>query len=297
MKKTILPFINRRFCHVAGMPVCVGETLSPVDFDFCDPEVEASEIGRIFIRRENSVDFTDWTQAEEWNTRVSEDSTDPDAIRALTVIGDKPLPAATKKVISGGRNIVSRKEHTINITIDEVTAANHGLMQGTETGIRVKANYEAGKFMFGGNQSISGLLQLDMVLARGLGEIMVYQGTFTWVSPHTEDRCLSPIYGETVLGSTSLDTTIDFTADVTPTHGDSDFVLVGIVDSTSAVAKFRYNEINPTIGVPLVMTIKVGGVLKLTCNMTADFNTQPFIFIDRAGVSHSGFIQAGDVLF
>lgn len=297
MKKRFLPFINRRFAFIPGMPVCVGDDLAPVDFDYCAPEVESSEIGRIFVRRVNSTDFTDWTQPIEWTTRVSEDSTDANTIRALTVIADKPAPALTKKAISGGRTIVTRKDHTLNVTIDEVTDANHAFMQSAETGITVKFNYEAGKFMFGGNQGITGLLQLDMVLARGAGEIMVYNGTMTWTSPATEDRCLSPIYSETLLGSLSLDTTIDFTADVTPAHGSSDFVLVGIVDSTSAVAKFRYNDVNPTFGVPLVMTIKVGGVLKLTCNMTADFNTQPFIFIDRAGVSHSGIISAGDVLF
>lgn len=294
MKRKFLPYVDRRFIHNPGMPVCVGQELPSVDFDFCAPDVEASEIGRIFIRRENSANFTDWTQPGEWTTRVSENSADPDAIRALTVIADKPLPNAPKKVISGGRNVVPRKEHTINITVDEVTAANHGLMQATETGIRLKMNYEAGKFMFGGNQGIGGTLQLDMVLARGVSEIMVYNGTFFWVSPHTEDRCLSPIYGETVLGDASLDTTIDFTTDATPTHGDSDFILAA---GTNAVAKFMYNEINPTIGTALVMTIKVGGTLKLTCNMTMDFNTQPFTFKDTAGVSHQGIITAGDVLF
>jgi hypothetical protein len=294
MKKRFLPFVNRRFVHSVGMPVCAGNDLPETDFDYCDPEVESSEIGRVFIRRVNSADFSDWTQAEEWTTRISENSADPDAIRALTVIGDKPLPNAPKKIISGGRTVIPRKEHTVNITIDEVTATNHALMQATEGGMEVKFNYEAGKFMFGGNQSITATLTLEMVLARGAGEIMVYNGTLFWVSPTTEDRCLSPIYGETVMGSTSLDTTIDFTADATPTHGDCDFVLAGGVSPT---AKFRYNDINPTYGVPLVMTIKVGGTLKLTCNMTADFNTQPFSFTDTAGVTHTGFIAAGDVNF
>lgn len=274
--------------------MCVGNDLPEVDFDFCDPEVESSEIGRIFIRRPNSTDFTDWTQPIEWNTRVSEDSADPDAIRALTVIADKPLPNAPEKAISGGRTVRPRKEHTVNVTIDEVSDANHDFMKSCEGGIPVKFNYEAGKYMFGGNQSIAAELQLDMVLNRGAGEIMTYQGTLKWVSPTTEERCLSPIIGETLLGSVSLDTTIDFTADATPVHGASDFVLAGGVDP---VAKFKYNDVNPTFGVALIMTVKVGGVLKLTCNMTADFDTQPFIFIDTAGVSHSGIISAGDVLF
>lgn len=295
MKKKILPFINRRFVHSVGMPVCSGETLGEVDFDHCDPETHSSEIQRIFLRQVNSTDFTDWTLPEEWNTRVSETSTDPDAIRALTVTGDKPAPNAPKRNISGGRTIVPRKEHTINFTVDEATVANHQFFSDLKGGKRYKANYEtAGGRMFGGNQGIPVEVMGDMILARGQGELQVYVGTLFWVSAETEDMCTSPIFGETVLGSDSLDTTVLFAADATPAVGDVDFVLAG---GTDAVALFRFNQIEPTIGVALVMTVKVGGVLKLTCNMTADFNGQPFIFRDALGVDHSGIIAAGDVNF
>ena len=183
----------------------------------------------------------------------------------------------------------------LHISIDEVTDANHAFVQSLGTGKRFKMNYEtAGAFMFGGNQGIVCEMIGDMVLNRGAGETMAYQGTCTWVTPDTEERCQSPIFGETLLGSTSLDTTIDFTSDATPTHGDSDFVLAG---GTNAVAKFKYNEINPTIGAPITMTVKVSSVLKLTANMTADFVGQPFIFKDTLGVEHSGIIANGDVLF
>ncbi len=118
MKKQFLPFVNRRFVHSFGMPTCGAETLPVVDFDYCDPEIKASEIQRIFLRKIGSADFDDWTQPAEWNARVSETDTGIDAIRALTVIGDKPAPNAPKKLISSGRNVVPRKEHVINFTID-----------------------------------------------------------------------------------------------------------------------------------------------------------------------------------
>ncbi len=295
MKKKFLPFINRRFVTSSGMPVCADETLGEVDFDYCDPETHGSEIQRIFMRQINSTDFTDWKQAEEWTERVSESSTDPDAIRALMVIGDKPAPNAPKKLISGGRTITPRKEHTINFTVDEATVANHAFFSGLKGGKRYKINYETvGGRMFGGNQSISAEVQGDMVLARGQGELQVYVGTLFWVSPEIEEMCISPVFGETVLGSDSLDTTVLFDVDDTPIVGDVDFVLDGGVDP---VALFRFNQIEPATGTPLVMTVKVGGVLKLTCNMTTDFVTLPFIFRDALGVDHSGFIAAGDVLF
>lgn len=295
MKRKFLPFVNRRFSNLAGSPTCGAEELPEVDFDFCDPEIKQSEIQRVFLAKIGAANFTDWTQPAEWTERMSETDMGIDAIRCLTVIGDKPAPASTKKDISNGRKKITRKDHTINATVDEVTDANHAFLQAVESGVRYKMWYEtAGGFMFGGNNGIAIEISGDMVLARGAGEIQLYQYIITWTSPNTESRCISPIFGETVLGSDSLDTTILFDVDATPVNGSCDFILVG---GTNAVAQFQYNDINPTIGVPLVMTIKVATVLKLTCNMTADFNSQPFIFKDIAGVTHTGIITAGDVNF
>lgn len=295
MKKRFLPFINMVFVHSVGTPVCTDETLPSTDFDFCDPEVKSSEIQRIFVRKVSSTNFADWTQAEEWNERVSETSTDADAIRALTVIGDKPLPTTTSITISGGRKFNTVKEHIINFEIDEVTATNHEFTQAIGNGKRYKVNYEtAGGLMFGGNNGIVAEMTLEMQLNRGAGEVQKYIGTLTWKTPDTEARCTSPIFGETVLGSATLDTTVTFAADATPAVGSCDFDLAG---GTNAVANFQYNDINPTIGTAIAMTIKVGGVLKLTCNMTADFVGQPFIFKATTGTEYSGFIADGDVLF
>lgn len=295
MKKKFIAFVNRRYIHSPGMPTCGTEELEAVDFDFCDPEVKASEIQRIFLRKIGSTDFTDWTAAEEWNERVSETDTTIDAIRALHVIGDKPLPNAPKKVISMGRTVTPRKEHTINFTIDEVTDANHAFVQSIGTGKRFKMNYEtAGGYMFGGNEGITCEITLEMVLNRGAGETMAYQGTCTWVTTETEDRCTSPIFSETLLGSSSLDTTVTFASDATPVSGDCDFILAG---GTNAVALFRFNQITPTVGTAIAMTVKISAVLALTANMTAEFVGQPFVFRSTAGVDYSGIIANGDVNF
>lgn len=294
MKKKFIAFVNHRYVQTFGI-ACGAETLPEVDNDFCNPEVALSEIQRVFFRKIGSQNFNDWTQAAEWTERMSETSMDIDAIRPLTGIGDKPAPAETTKEISAGRKFTTRKEHTINFTIDEVTDANHAFLQYIENGKRYIMNYEtAGGYMFGGNNGIVVEVRGAMILPRGGGEIMTYQLTITWVSGETEARCLSPIFGQTVFGSDALDTTILFATDATPARGDCDFVLAG---GTNAVAQFQYNDINPTIGDDIVMTIKVGGVLKLTCNMKADFLDMPFIFKDAGGVSHSGFIAAGDVTF
>jgi hypothetical protein len=125
---------------------------------------------------------------------------------------------------------------------------------------------------------------------------MKYDYMITWISQTTEARCESPIFGETLMGgNTVLDTKIVFATTATPSSGDCSFVLAP--SAINAVASFQYNTIAPTIGAPLVMTVKVGGTLKLTATMTADYDGQPFIFTDTAGVIHSGIIVAGDRLF
>jgi len=296
-------FLKKKFFKLAvataalafGAPVCGAETLPAVDFDFCAPDVRLSEIQRVFFAKVSAASFTDWTQAEEWNLRVSETSTDDDAIRALTVIGDKPAPAAQVKEISNQRKFTSRKDHTINITIDEATAVNHAFINAFGTGKRFKMWYEtAGGFMFGGNAGIVVNVTGEMVLARGAGNVMEYQLIITWVNPNTESRAESPIFGETVLGSLSLDTTILFDTDATPAYDGNDWILAAGIN---AVASFSYNHISPQIGTAIEMLVKIGGTTVCTANMTADYVSQPFTYKHTTGTVYSGTIIDGNVLF
>ena len=295
MKRKYIAFVGRRFAHVGGAPGCSAETLPAVDFNFCDPEVRLSEIQRVFLAKINAAPFADWTQAEEWTTRMSETSTDLNAIRALMVVGDKPQPTKTTKDISGGRKFTTRKDHVLNLTVDEVTEDNHSFLQGVEVGTRFRMWYEtSGGLMFGGNDGIVVELQGDMLLPRGAGEIMTYVYTVNWVSQTTEQRCASPIFGQTVFGETDLDTTILFDTDATPINGACDFELEG---GTNAVAKFQYNTISPAIGTAITMTIKISTTLVLTCNMTLDYEGAPFSYTHTTGTVYTGFITDGDVLF
>lgn len=295
MKKQFIAFINCTYIHLGGMPTCTTEVLPETDFNFCAPEIDLSEIQRVFIAKVGAAPFDDWTQAGEWNTRMSETDTTIDAIRPFTVIGDKPIPTKQVKDISGGRKRNTRKDHVVNFTVDDVSDANHAFLQAVENGKNFRMWYEtAGGKMFGGNSGILCEVSGDMALNRGNGEIAGYQYIATWAKNTTEDRCDSPIFGQTILGSEELDTMIDFTADATPNEGSCDFILVGGVN---AVAKFQYDDINPTIGVPLVMTIKIATVLALTCNMTADFAGGQFKYTHTTGTVYEGIIAAGDMNF
>ena len=172
------------------------ETQLPVvAFDQCAPKINLSEIRKIYVAKPTVKAFTDWKLAPEWTTRISETNVaSPDSIRPLTVIADKPAPANVVKDISNGRKIQVRKDHTLNITIDDVSDENYEFAIITECGGQVKFWYEtAGGYIYGGNEGIDGTLILDDVLNRGNDEIETLTGTLTWSSKHSPERVISPI--------------------------------------------------------------------------------------------------------
>lgn len=197
MIKLISHSAAKAFLHIFGSPVCSGEDLPQTDFNFCAPDIRASEIRRIFIARVGAAPFVDWSNGAEWSFRLTQTGTAIDAIRTLWVIGDKPAPTAKRAVISGGRKVTVRKDHVIHATIDDVNQTNHDFIMSLGLGKHFRVWYETmGGFMFGGNEGIVTLFNADMVLLRGQGEIMTYQATLDWNNLRTEDRCISPIFDD-----------------------------------------------------------------------------------------------------
>lgn len=175
---------------------CSG-LLPETNFNNCNPTILASEIIRVFWATANAAPFTDWKSETEWIERVSQtDVADPDTIRVLTVIGDKPAPTSTPRDISGGRQFTPFKEHTLNVTIDDVTDENYEFMRALECGAIGKVWYETeGGKLYGGNSGIEkARFNLDDILPSG-DEIETLQGTVTWRNKHHPERTDSPIFG------------------------------------------------------------------------------------------------------
>lgn len=192
----IFAIINKKFAHMPGVS-CGAEELGEVNFDFCQPDVKTSEIRRVFIARVGSAPFMDWTLAVEWIVRLTQSGMGMDAIRPLTVTGDKPAPSTKKVKLSNDRSKVMRKDHTVNATIDDVSDTNHQFVVDMKAGRYFRLWYETmGGLMFGGNEGIVCFVNIDMLLPRGAGEIMVYQLTALWENVRTEDRCISPIFDD-----------------------------------------------------------------------------------------------------
>lgn len=181
-------------------PICpenCEDVLAVISFDDCAPAIVASEIKRVFFARSSAEAFTDWKLATEWTTRISDSAVDPDSIRAFTVIGDKPAPAAVTKDISNKRKWTVGKDHTVNFTIDDVTDENYEFMRSTECGGKYRMWYEThGGYIYGGNEGILVSVIMDDVLNRGVDEIETINGVATWRSKFTPERIKSPIYTE-----------------------------------------------------------------------------------------------------
>ena len=170
--------------------------LPAVSFADCDPVTNESQIKEIRLGKKTATDFSNWDQLSEWTTRLSQTDTSDDALRPIKVVADKPKPETTKKTISGNREIVTAKKHTINFDIDESNLINHNFVRGTKCIDTVKFWYVTlSNKLFGGNTGITATLEVDMTLSRNQGDIQMYQGTLTWYSKDLEEMCDDPVAG------------------------------------------------------------------------------------------------------
>lgn len=159
--------------------------------DLCSPEVNVGEVEAIYIGVRGEI-FEDWEDATEWTTRLA--STTNTKLVKMLVMGDKPKPAANTKEISAGRKVSLPKDHSINFVIDETSAANHEAVRKLQCGGNFQAWYEtSGGLAFGGNEGLEVFIEADMVIPRGRGENLVYEGSMTWKANFLEERIVSPI--------------------------------------------------------------------------------------------------------
>lgn len=173
---------------VVTCPTDCSSNLPPVAFSNCAPVTPASEIYTLYIGKGDDPGFDDWTDVEEWGTKVSATLTTAGTIRPLIGTGDKPVPAAVTKVISNGRTQVTTKNHTLNFTVDEANATNHEFIRNLECGGIYTIWYKTrGQRTFGGDPGIKVSLQANMQLDRGDEGTQLYQLIFTWQSKVTEE--------------------------------------------------------------------------------------------------------------
>lgn len=269
--------------------------LPQVNFSDCAPEVIFSEIQRIFVAKATAAPFTDWTQAAEWTTRLSQTTTTGnDYIRPLTVIGDKPAAAGVSKDISNGRKVVVGKDHTINFTIDDVSQENYEFMRALECGGKFRMWYEtAGGKMYGGNEGILVDIDANVVDNRGREEIETINGVITWRAKFSPERTDSPIFGSTSGGNvpTTFDTNITFATAATGTKEG----VTATVSATNATQKFEFNKIASPTGTPANMVLKIGGSQVASIDYPTDYANTYYRYTHTNGTTYTKKFTAGDV--
>jgi len=180
---------------------CDDQQIPSVNFDDCSPENNESEIEWIAVARSDADDFTDVEDVAEWNARIAQAAADPapdpdNTIRMIRVIGDKPAPEVQTRVVSGNRTIQTGKNHTLNVEIDETNADNYEFARSTSCNATYKLWYvtRAG-LVYGGTCGVKAQMVLNLIQARGVGEIEKYVGTVSWNDKIDPPRASFPLAG------------------------------------------------------------------------------------------------------
>lgn len=279
-------------------PTCSGSCdadLPPTNFSDCNPEVPFSEIQRIFMAKSSAAAFTDWTQASEWTTRISQTSVSgDDYIRVLTVIGDKPAATSVIKDISNGRKKVVGKDHTINFTIDDVSDENYEFMRALECGGLFRVWYEtAGGYMYGGNTGQLINIDANDVLNRGREETETIAGVITWRAKFHPERVTSPIFG--VSTDTGAPTTYNVVQTFATLTTDTDAGVTTTVSATDADLKMEFNSIASPSGLPNTMILRIATVQVATVDFPSDYANTYFRFTSAAGTAYVKQFKDGTV--
>lgn len=170
---------------------CESE-LPVVEFSECAPETNAAQIRNLYMTNPGNP-FTDWNDPSEWAARVDNSSTNADAIRQLIVIASKPRPEKTEKKISHSRIINGKKNHVVNVKIDETNQTNYEMLRKLECGGTKSMWYETEKYMYGGNDGIDASFNLDDVIEEDETALEQFEGEMKWTAAFHPERIPSPL--------------------------------------------------------------------------------------------------------
>jgi hypothetical protein len=277
---------------------CAAFNLPVTNFNDCDPDVNYSEIERVFAGSPQGTPFANILDANEWGTRMSQTTVNAQAIRGLIVIGDMPAAATVVKDLSNGRKKTIGKDFTVNFDIDDISDENYLLVKTLEDNQTIRLygfETQGGKLYHYGPGGILATVAANVVLARGRDEIERISGTITWRNKNSPNRVDSPIFDNgDIVTPTTFDSQLVTATDATPGP------IAGVAATatgTDAEQSFEFNAITPQVGTPATMNIKVATALELVIDYPSDYIGSPFRYTDLAGAVHTGNFVNGDVNF
>lgn len=128
--------------------------LPTVSFSQCAPALLQAQVSVIYLSNDGYA-LTDWTNPEEWASRISASGSNANAIRELTVIGSIAAPTQTEKKISGQRRVYSPQEFVLAATVDDNSDTNYEAARATGCNRQYRMWYGTlGGKLYGGNAGI-----------------------------------------------------------------------------------------------------------------------------------------------
>lgn len=174
-------------------PVGCDKKVPVVLFSECSPVLIEAQISDLFVGNDG-FPLSDWTNGVEWADRIDNASTDSDAIRHYTVIGSKPKPTGTEKIIEHKRIILGAKTHTIDFKVYDMSDLNREAVREHECGGKYRGWYQTGGgLLFGGNEGVPMSQVLDVVIDESSDEFVRIEGTWKWISKFSPESIMSPI--------------------------------------------------------------------------------------------------------
>ena len=112
----------------------------------------------------------------------------------LHTVGDKPATEKNKIEFSQNRAVYTTPKHTLNISVDETNDENYALIQWLEenAGQTIAVWYQAGKYLYGGNEGVPALVTLDDIIPVSDEELNTFDGVVEWEGIHP-DRVVNPM--------------------------------------------------------------------------------------------------------
>jgi len=186
-------------------PICPDDcttTLANWNFDDCAPEWNRGEISRVYLfnvgypvianPKTDPAGFI-----AEMAARVSNTSAVANAIRSLTVIGEKAEPETNMIKMSGNREIVTSKKHNIIFDIDELSQENMDALRQLECGNNFLMMFENGTKIFGGSDNVNDGIPVSfvasLVIPRDRSALDYWRCTMTWEDKFHPDSCENPL--------------------------------------------------------------------------------------------------------
>lgn len=174
-------------CEEAALPAFV--------FDNCAPEVNPSQIAKVYFAPGNAAPFEDVSSPVEWATRLANAVEVGKDIRVLTGIGSKPKPTPSISPISGRRKKVTGRAHALTLKVDETNQANHDAMRHIQCGGVYTVWFETyGGLLFGGNEGIqNSSIDAGDTMDEGDEAFIIHEYLIEWNNLHSPERVVSPL--------------------------------------------------------------------------------------------------------